>query len=108
MSGSDEPVWSMVMFDLPVKTKTQRRQATQFRELLLDNGYQMVQYSVYARFSPSTNSIIPTINVVRRNVPPGGEVRVLTVTDHQWAHTLRFANQQATEPEVAPVQLTIF
>lgn len=39
----------MVFFDLPVKTKTQRREATRFRNFLLMDGYHMLQYSVYAR-----------------------------------------------------------
>ena len=41
--------WLMVCFDLPVMTKKQRKVATQFRKSLLDDGYQMIQYSVYAR-----------------------------------------------------------
>lgn len=39
----------LVMFDLPVKTKQQRRQATQFRNFLVRDGFHMVQLSVYAR-----------------------------------------------------------
>ena len=39
----------LVMFDLPVKTKAERRSATQFRNFLVGDGYHMVQYSVYAR-----------------------------------------------------------
>ena len=37
----------LVMFDLPVKTKAERRSATQFRNFLVNDGYHMVQYSVY-------------------------------------------------------------
>ena len=36
----------LVMFDLPVKTKAERRNATQFRNFLVGDGYHMVQYSV--------------------------------------------------------------
>ena len=39
----------MVFFDLPVKTKIQRRAATRFRSFLLKDGYFMMQYSVYCR-----------------------------------------------------------
>ena len=39
----------MVTFDLPVGTKAQRKRATAFREFLLDDGFHMVQWSVYAR-----------------------------------------------------------
>ena len=108
MNGSDEPVWSLVMFDLPVKTKEQRRSATDFRNLLLDEGYQMAQFSVYARFSPSVHSLLPTIGTIKHNLPEGGEVRILTVTDHQWAKTLRYTNAREDIVEDAPLQLTIF
>ena len=36
----------MVFFDLPVKTKAQRREATRFRNFLLADGYHLLQYSV--------------------------------------------------------------
>lgn len=39
----------LVFFDLPVKTREQRRAATRFRNFLLGDGYYMVQYSVYTR-----------------------------------------------------------
>ena len=39
----------LVFFDLPVKTKKERREAARFRNFLLTDGYHMIQYSVYAR-----------------------------------------------------------
>ena len=40
-------MWIMVMFDLPVIEKEDRKAATDFRKALLDNGFMMSQYSVY-------------------------------------------------------------
>jgi CRISPR-associated protein Cas2 len=37
------------MFDLPVETREQRKIATKFRKYLLDEGYVMMQFSVYYR-----------------------------------------------------------
>ena len=39
----------IVMFDLPVMTKAERRAATQFRNFLLNDGYYMMQFSIYIR-----------------------------------------------------------
>lgn len=39
----------IVFFDLPVTTKAKRRAASQFRQFLLKDGYQMLQLSVYTR-----------------------------------------------------------
>lgn len=49
---ADDAMWCLVMFDLPVETKEQRREATRFRHDLLDWGFIMVQFSVYAKYWP--------------------------------------------------------
>lgn len=41
--------WILVAFDLPVLSKKQRKAATGFRQWLLDDGFHMLQFSVYAR-----------------------------------------------------------
>ncbi|MEM8786140.1 MAG: CRISPR-associated endonuclease Cas2, partial [Pseudomonadota bacterium] len=46
-------MWLYVMFDLPVGTKSERRAATRFRKDLLDDGFEMAQFSVYIRCVPS-------------------------------------------------------
>src|SRR5690606_17027170 len=40
-------MWMMAMFDLPVLTKPERKRAADFRKFLLDQGFEMVQFSVY-------------------------------------------------------------
>ncbi len=47
----------MVFFDLPVQTKAQRREATRFRSFLLNDGYHMIQYSVYARVCNGADAV---------------------------------------------------
>ena len=44
-----ELMWMMVLFDLPVIEKKERKAATDFRNFLLDNGFSMVQYSIYTK-----------------------------------------------------------
>ena len=39
----------MVFFDLPTVTKTERRAYTLFRRFLLNDGFDMIQFSVYGR-----------------------------------------------------------
>ncbi len=43
-------MWMMVLFDLPVLTKKERKAATRFRNFLLDQAFAMSQFSVYMRF----------------------------------------------------------
>jgi CRISPR-associated protein Cas2 len=63
-------VWLFLFFDLPVGTKPDRRWATRFRKFLKDDGFIMLQLSVYAR---------------AKNLLPKGSVRTLQVTDRQYA-----------------------
>ena len=42
-------MWIICMFDIPVRTKTEMRKATRFRNLLLDEGFVMKQFSVYIK-----------------------------------------------------------
>ena len=49
-------MWLYVMFDLPVETKAQRREATRFRKDLLKDGFTMHQFSVYIRHCASNEA----------------------------------------------------
>lgn len=77
--------WLLVMFDLPVITKEQRKQASDFRADLLDDGYFMVQFSVYARACPDPDRTNKHRARLKKIIPPAGNVRVLFLTDVQWS-----------------------
>lgn len=74
----------LVFFDLPVKTKRERKKATQFRTFLLKDGYYMVQYSVYARVCNGNDMVELHKQRLRMNVPDEGSIRVLTITEKQY------------------------
>ncbi|MCX7010119.1 MAG: CRISPR-associated endonuclease Cas2, partial [Kiritimatiellaeota bacterium] len=76
--------WLIVAFDLPVLTKPQRRAATQFRNFLLDDGYQMLQFSVYIRACVTFARQETHLDRVKENLPPEGSVRAFFVTRSQW------------------------
>ncbi|MDO4888576.1 MAG: CRISPR-associated endonuclease Cas2 [Actinomycetaceae bacterium] len=105
---ADDPMWCLVMFDLPVGTKRQRKEATRFRHLLLDEGFWMAQYSVYVRYSPTVAGEPRRVRSIKNGLPAGGEVRILYVTDREWSRMLCFCNEQPVEPEEEPQQLMIF
>ena len=74
----------LVMFDLPVKTKAERRSAAQFRNFLLRDGYHMVQYSVYARVCNGRDSVETHKGRILSVLPPKGAVRMLVITEKQY------------------------
>ena len=74
----------LVFFDLPVKTKRERKLATQFRNFLIKDGYYMVQFSVYARVCNGNDMVELHKNRLRMNVPNEGSIRVLVITERQY------------------------
>ena len=101
-------MWIFVMFDLPVGTKKQQRDATKFREFLLDQGFEMSQFSVYARFCNGKDSYESYLKRIEANLPEKGEVHVLSFTDRQYEGIVRFASQRRRKPRKNPDQLALF
>ena len=91
-------VWLFVFFDLPVGTKAERRDATRFRNFLKDDGFMMLQYSVYARVCRAEDGAMKHVARVTRNLPGKGSVRSLQVTDRQYGR-MRLLLGQATKTE---------
>ena len=84
MANEDRFMFLFVFFDLPVKTKNQRKQATQFRNFLLKSGFMMIQFSVYAKLCRGTNMADGYIKKVQANLTSKGSIRTLLVTDKQF------------------------
>lgn len=85
--------WLVVMFDLPVTTKDERKEASNFRKNLLDDGYMMIQFSVYARDCVSYEHYEKHIQRLEPIVPQGGNVKVFYLTDAQWGKMITVAGK---------------
>jgi CRISPR-associated protein Cas2 len=75
----------MVLFDLPTVTKTDKRAYTLFRRFLLNDGYDMIQYSIYGRILNGSDAEEKHMKRLVANLPAEGSIRVLTVTEKQYA-----------------------
>ena len=80
-------VWLMVFFDLPTKTKPQRRRANRFREFLKKDGFMMLQLSVYARVCRGQDAVDKHVRRVRSSLPKEGSVIRLQGTEKQYGRT---------------------
>jgi len=101
-------MWVLAMFDLPTDTKQARRAYTLFRKSLLRDGFTQMQYSVYARHCPSKENAEVHLARIERNLPPDGEVRVITITDKQFERMHIFWGKMRKPPEPASCQLELF
>ncbi|MBX3087664.1 MAG: CRISPR-associated endonuclease Cas2 [Cryobacterium sp.] len=103
-----DPVWLLVMFDLPVLEKEQRREANAYRKLLLNRGFSRVQLSVYCRYMINATATLPVIEYLKSTVPDEGYVRILQLSDRQWAKGWHLYGDKYIPPEEPPEQLLLF
>ena len=100
-------MWLFVFFDLPVGTKTERRHATRFRNFLKDDGFMMLQLSVYARVNRGEEAVDKHLARIAKRLPPKGNVRTLSVTERQYARMKLLVGESTKNEKVAPQQLVL-
>ena len=99
--------WLMVCFDLPVLTKAERKRAAKFRKFLLDDGYDMIQWSVYARPCVTFARQQTHLRRLEQNVPNDGSVRAIFINRAQWerAYSIMGRPAKKVNPEQIPEQM---
>ncbi len=99
--------WLIVAFDLPVTEKEARKAYSDFRKFLLNDGYQMIQFSVYARSLVTYSRMQTHIRRLEQEIPPEGSIRAWYVTQAQWQRSLVIHGKPAekADPESLPDQL---
>ncbi len=101
-------MWVVAMFDLPTDTSASRRAYTHFRKTLLNDGFTMMQYSVYVRHCAGDENADVHEKRVIRDLPPDGEVRIIRITDKQYERMQVFWGKMRKPTEQAPRQLELF
>ena len=101
-------MWVMVVFDLPVLTKLERKKANKFRTDLLDEGFTMMQLSVYMRFTAGKEQALALTQRIGRKVPKDGKVDVLFFTDKQYQNIYSFRGKRDGPRPDTPDQLALF
>lgn len=75
----------IVFFDLPVKTKKDRREYSNFRKYLVKSGFMMMQESVYSKLALNQNVANGICDSIKKHKPSAGLVQMLTVTEKQYS-----------------------
>jgi len=101
-------MWIFVMFDLPTETKRDRKNASQFRKSLVENGFTMMQFSIYLRHCSSKENGEVHRKRVLALLPPHGMVNLLSVTDKQFGGMEIYLNTKPVEEMATPQQLELF
>ena len=101
-------MWIFVFFDLPTKTKKERKKYTEFRRFLLKDGFIMMQYSVYSRICKGDDSVETHKKRVKEHLPPKGHIRMLSITDLQYSKMDTLVGEKKEEEKLEKKQLLLF
>lgn len=102
--------WLMVAFDLPTTSKPDRKNASKFRKYLLDDGYQMMQFSIYVRPCVTAARQKTHLKRVKAHMPPEGSVRAIYITRAQWerSYIIHGSPAEQVPPEDLPEQTLLW
>jgi CRISPR-associated protein Cas2 len=101
-------MWVFVHYDLPTDTKKDRRNGAKFRKNLIEDGFTMLQYSIYIRHCASRENADVHTKRVKGFLPPKGEVVIFRLTDKQFELMEFFKGEHETEKPETPQQLELF
>ena len=96
------------MFDLPVVESEERKQATDFRNFLLNEGFIMAQFSVYYKLIGGKDEIPKYTGRVEKALPPKGKVDILSITDKQYGNIITFRSKKKEKGPKSAVQYQLF
>lgn len=98
-----------VFFDLPTNTSKQRKAATKFRNMLIKEGFDMLQYSIYVRVCKGQEIVNKYISKLEENLPKEGNIRLLQITDKQYERMkILIGEETSEEKSVGMKQLLLF
>ena len=101
-------MWVFVFFDLPTETKRDRKNYAKFRKLMLSDGFEMFQFSIYIRHSRSKENAEVHVKRVKSFLPPKGHVGIMYITDKQFGMIELFTGREQVEVPETNQQLELF
>ena len=81
----DRAMRTIVFFDLPNIYTKDKRNYLLFRNYLLQEGFIMLQESVYSKITLNSQQCQLLIERLRKKSPKKGLIQVLTITEKQYA-----------------------
>lgn len=76
---------TIIFFDLPNIYTNDKRNYTKFRRFLINEGFIMMQESVYSKLMMNSQQIQLLIQRIKRNAPKKGIIQILNITENQYA-----------------------
>lgn len=74
----------LLFFDLPVESASDRRAYNKFRNSLINDGFMMMQKSVYVKLLLNNTDVKTIKNRINKCKPKKGLIQILTITEKQF------------------------
>jgi CRISPR-associated protein Cas2 len=97
----------LVFFDLPVVSKEDRKVYGQFRKFLIQDGYDMLQFSVYCRIVNGEDAVDKHLQRLKINLPTKGSIRFLQITDRQYASMKILLGEKTKKEKILNTKQTL-
>lgn len=75
----------LVLFDLPMQSRTELKKYQKFRKFLLTEGFIMMQKSVYVKLCLNTSTLNLLKAKVRKEAPQEGLIQMIGITEKQYS-----------------------
>ena len=81
----DRVMRTIVFFDLPNIYLRDKKNYLKFRKFLINEGFIMMQESVYSKLVLNSQQSQLLVNRVKSNAPKKGIIQVMTITEKQYS-----------------------
>lgn len=75
----------IVFFDLPTLTTRDRKEYRRFRRFLINEGFIMMQESIYSKIALNSTTANLVKSKVKKNKVNGGLIQMMVITEKQYA-----------------------
>lgn len=76
----------VVFFDLPTITSKDRREYRRFRKFLINEGFIMMQESIYSKIALNNTTANLIKGRVKKNKVPKGLIQMMVITEKQYGN----------------------
>lgn len=94
----------IIFFDLPVDTHADRKNYRKFRKFLIENGYMMMQYSIYSKILLNPQSLQSHQVKLAKFIPQKGLVESLLITEKQYANIETLTSQRKVNEQIHSIE----
>ena len=86
----------MIFFDLPTETAKDRKIYSKFRKFLINEGFIMMQKSVYTKLALNNSIVNSEKDKINKNKPKDGIVQMLVITEKQFSNIEYITGEKST------------